>query len=153
MRWSLLVLLALTAMAPALGAAEQARVRKVLPQLLDLKGRHALSPSLYERDAYQARLLKHRAERGGLRFAVQWSAKSRPTVALKLRIEARGVQPGKPAASHIFEQPLEWANSRSDWAEVAIRGEAYAKLGDLTAWRVTLWDGDQQLAEAKSFLW
>ncbi len=36
---------------PAAGAAS-ARIAKVLPQLLDLEGRHALSPSLYDRDAY-----------------------------------------------------------------------------------------------------
>src|SRR5437899_2397501 len=34
--------------------AATGRIIKVLPHLLDLQGHHALSPSLYDRDAYQA---------------------------------------------------------------------------------------------------
>jgi hypothetical protein len=34
-----------------------------------------------------------------------------------------------------------------------VTGDEYKKLGELVAWRVTLWDGDKLLAEQKSFLW
>ena len=153
MRWSILLSLLILVSTSGAFAGENASVKKVLPQFVDLKGRHSLSPSLYERDAYQARLQKRPAERGGLRFAVLWRAKSRPVGTLKLRIETRSAQAGQPATSNVFEQPLDWKSSRSRWTEIAIRDEAYAKFGELTAWRVTLWDGDQPLAEARSFLW
>ena len=31
--------------------------------------------------------------------------------------------------------------------------EDYARLGELRSWRATLLDGDQTIAEQKSFLW
>ena len=37
-------------------AHAEAKISKVLPHWLDKKGRHTLSPSLFERDAYQAQL-------------------------------------------------------------------------------------------------
>src|SRR5437868_15260401 len=64
------------------------KVMKVLPHFLDLEGRNALNPSLYERDAYQAQLRRNPKERSGLRFDIQW--KSREVTPLKLRVEMRG---------------------------------------------------------------
>src|SRR5580700_11564575 len=69
--------------------AGQGSVVKVLPQLLDEHGRHALSPSLYERDAYQFHLRKEPKLRGGARLAVQWKAKNVDWPKLKLRAEMR----------------------------------------------------------------
>src|SRR5258705_13546151 len=56
-------------------SAATGRIIKVLPHFLDLKGRHSLSPSLYDRDAYQARLRDHREERSGMRFDIEWKSK------------------------------------------------------------------------------
>ena len=36
---------------------------------------------------------------------------------------------------------------------IKLEGEEYKKFGELVAWRVTLWDGDKQVGEQKSFLW
>ena len=47
----------------------------MLPHYLDKEGRHTLSPSLYERDAYQAILRQNPEKRGGMRFDVQWKAR------------------------------------------------------------------------------
>ena len=41
---------------------------------------------------------------------------------------------------------------RTPWI-VSLSGEEYQKLGELSAWRATLWEGDRLLAEQKSFLW
>src|SRR5262245_7382197 len=91
MRWRarfLMALLTVALVAMSAGAAP-ARIIKVLPQFLDLEGRHALSPSLYDRDAYQAELRAHPEKVSGLRFAVQWNTGMDST--LKLRIELRGI--------------------------------------------------------------
>jgi hypothetical protein len=34
-----------------------------------------------------------------------------------------------------------------------VRGEEFRSGGSVSAWRVSLWDGDQLVAEKKSFLW
>lgn len=126
--------------------AASGKVVKVLPHYLDQKGRHTLSPSLYERDAYQSHLRKNPAEISTLRFDVQWRGSGN----LKLRVEARG---RKAAAPLVIDLPVKGPSAFSKWSEVALSREQYQQLGELTAWRVTLWEDGQQLAEAKSFLW
>ena len=56
MRAALLLLALFTV---AAGSGGSGRILKVLPHLLDGKGHHTLSPSLLERDAYQAELRLH----------------------------------------------------------------------------------------------
>lgn len=130
--------------------AASARIIKVLPHFLDLEGRHTLSPSLYDRDAYQAQLRQRPQLRSGLRFDVQWKAgDKRP---LQLRLELRGAQ-GKQPTTHVFEQTVAKRGWFSNWTALPLTGEEYKKFGELTAWRATLWDGDQQVAEQRSFLW
>src|SRR2546427_7188198 len=70
------------------GLGAPAKIIKVLPLFLDLEGRQSLSPSLYDRDAYQAKLRREPKERSALRFDVQW--RSKETTQLKLRAEMRG---------------------------------------------------------------
>ncbi len=130
--------------------AGSARLVKVLPQFLDRQGRVALNPSLYERDAYQAQLRARPELRSGLQFAVQWG--SRDTRQVKLRVELRGNR-GKSGTSAILESPIRYRGLFTSWANVSLSGEEYQKLGELSAWRATLWEGDRLLAEQKSFLW
>lgn len=130
--------------------AAEVRILKVLPHYLDQQGRHALSPSLYERDAYQAHLRQHSNECSGLRFHVQWKSPAKTT--LQLRLELRGLQ-GHEATTRQLEQTVERKGWFSRWSDVTLAGEAYQKFGQLSAWRATLWDGSRQVAEQKSFLW
>jgi len=148
MRWSLLV--ALTVFTAACSANE-AKIVKVLPHLVDKKGHHSLSPSLYERDAYQVYLREHPTEISGLRFDVQWKSGGRPQP-LKLRIQIRGskVDVTKAVALEIEAQPpIMFAK----WSSISLDKEKYREIGNVIAWRATLWDGDEQIAEQESFLW
>ena len=72
-------------------------VIKVMPEFLDLKGRNALSPSLYERDAYQLTLREHPERRSGIRFYVQWKAPKAAWEPLLVRVELRGDRRGPTA--------------------------------------------------------
>ena len=149
---TLLVLLGLLALPAA--AETYGRVKKVLPQLLDLQGRHTISPSLYNRDAYQAQLRRNPEQCSGMRFCVLWKAWVPKGTVLKLRIEARGSAPGKLPFQKAIDQDFTMGSSKlARWTNVTIDGDDFKKLGELTAWRVTLWEGDQQVAEQKSFLW
>jgi hypothetical protein len=131
--------------------AASGKIYKVLPHLIDREGKHALSPSLYERDAYQARLRANPQLRRGLRFDVYWKAKDIKTDALRIRVEMRGGKEKEPTTfvAETTVKPHWWRK----WSSVTIQGNDYTTFGDLLAWRATLWEGDQILAEQKSFLW
>jgi hypothetical protein len=126
------------------------KVLKVLPHYLDLEGRHALSPSLYDRDAYQAFLRKNPPERSTVRFDIQWKSPQAKSGDLQLRIEMRGSKTIEPIA---LEQSVKGKGPFSHWSSVKLGEEAYRKLGDLIAWRVTLLRGEKFIAEERSFLW
>jgi len=134
--------------------AATGRVLKVLPHYLDLKGRHSLSPSLYDRDAYQAQLRQHPDQRSALRFDVLWRARAASNGKLKLRAELRGIARGELPREATLEAEVETkSGGNSHWSVLKLEGENYQNLGEVTAWRVTLWDGEQLVGEQKSFLW
>ena len=130
--------------------AAEGKIHKVLPHFMDKEGRHTLSPSLYERDAYQARLRTNPDQRGGLRFDVHWKARKSP--ALKLRVDMRGSKNDK-ATDFRTELPVKPPGIFSRWSALKVGAADYAGIGELMSWRATLWDGDQLLAEQRSFLW
>lgn len=135
------------------GIAAQAasfKLIKVLPQYLDREGRHAISPSLFDRDAYQARLRRRPEERSGLRFAVQWNAPD--AASLRLRVELLGARGAEPTKA-VLEESVQHHGWFSNWSVLKMAGEEYKNFGELVAWRTSLWDGNHQIAERKSFLW
>ncbi len=132
--------------------AAAGRVIKALPLFLDLKGHDALSPSLYDRDAYQVYLRQHADQRSAIRFDVLWKASKTGDAKLKLRVELRGIgEKGLPRQTTL-EQIVKPGFFRH-WTSLTLAGEEYKNFGELVAWRVTLWSGDQLLGEQKSFLW
>jgi hypothetical protein len=133
--------------------AAEGRVIKVLPQFVDLKGQAMVSPSLYDRDAYQKFLRMHPAKRSGMRFAVQWKAKTPESEALKLRVELRGIVEGNLPKETSLEETVHQHHWFSHWTSLMLTGDDFKEFGEVTAWRATLWDGDTLLGEQKSFLW
>jgi hypothetical protein len=129
--------------------AESAKVIKVLPHFLDLKGRDAVNPSLFDRDAYQQELRAKPTNRSALRFDVQWKAHGYD--ALTLRIDAKGANGREPTSTNLQRQVK--SGPFSKWTQVTLAGEAYKNFGDLISWRATLLDGTNVVAEHKSFLW
>jgi hypothetical protein len=131
--------------------AGPARIIKVLPHYLDRDGRHTRSPSLYERDAYQAHLRRHPELRSGLRFDIEWRAASaRPP--LKLRMELRTSQEHLTEPL-ILESEVKRSRWFSRWSALKVTGKQFQEMGQLIAWRATLWSGERQVAEQRSFLW
>ena len=137
--------------AGAVGAAD-GKIIKALPQFLDGQGRSALSPSLFDRDAYQAYLRKHPAERKALGLAVQWKAGGVDWSRVKLRAELRGVL-GNSLHTTTLELPVKKNGLFSSWTDFKIEGADFQKFGELAGWRVTLWEGEKQLGAQQSFLW
>src|SRR6266566_9940835 len=87
--------------------ASTGNVRKVLPHFLDTNGFHTLSPSLYERDAYQAYLRQHPEKCSGLRFDVQWKTKPPTFGTLRLIVELRGIAQGNLPRQLVLEEKVE----------------------------------------------
>lgn len=148
MRWQSIASIIVLAFAIAANA-ESAKVIKVLPHLLDLKGRSAVHPSLFDRDAYQQELRASHTNRSAIRFDIQWKAKGYE--ALTLRIHAKGMK-GKEPREETLEQSVK-PGTFSKWTGLTLSGERYQKFGDLVSWRAMLLDGTNVVAEQKSFLW
>jgi hypothetical protein len=132
--------------------AKTGTVVKVLPMFLDLKGHDAISPSLFDRDAYQAFLRQHTNDISAIRFDVLWKASNAKGAKLKLRAELRGVGERGMPRQMVLETEVTPGFFRS-WTSLKLGGDDLKKFGSLVAWRVTLQDGDQVLGEQKSFLW
>jgi hypothetical protein len=132
--------------------AADGKVIKTLPEYLDAKDRASIAPSLYERDAYQAWLRKHPTEQAGLSLEVQWKASGVDWSKTKLRAEMRGVLENT-SVTKTLEIPVKKSGLFSTWTEFKLKGDDFHQLGKLVAWRVTLWEGDKQVAEQESFLW
>ena len=147
MRVSLTLVLLL--FAPLLNAAS-AKLNKVLPHFIDRDGQHTLSPSLYERDAYQAELRRKPEMRSGLRFDIQWKGSRK--LPLVLRVELRGNRAGTETTTDVIKEVTRrgWF---SRWTSIELTGDDYKNFGELVAWRTTIWAGDQLLDEQHSFLW
>jgi hypothetical protein len=150
---TLLLLGSLSAFASdAVPVAQSGRVVKVLPFLLDLKGQDAVSPSLFDRDAYQVYLRLHTNQISGVRYDILWSASNTATNELKLRLELRGYDTNSLPRQMTLEQTVTPHFFRH-WTSLPLTGDDYKNFGDATAWRATLWFGDQMIGEQKSFLW
>ncbi len=147
-----LLLLAFCLLGSAALAAD-GKILKVLPHLLDQEGRHSLSPSLFERDAYQAELRRHPAKISGLRYDIQWKAHVKDASHLKMRIQLRTANRPltEPLVLEVPAKPSVFF--RGGWAALTLEGKRYQEAGEVQAWRATLLDGDTEIGESKSFLW
>ena len=151
MRRLFIALAMLLLLAPAVKAGE-GRVVKVLSQLLDQKGRQTLSPSLYERDAYQFDLRRNLKLQGGARLAVQWKASKVDWTHLTLRAEMRCLL-GDNLHTVTMEKPAVKSGHFSSWSEFRIEGADFKNFGHIVAWRVTLLENGHPLGQLESFLW
>lgn len=153
-KWLLAIVLAgVFSLAPVATAAT-GRIVKVLPEFLDTQGRTSLSPSLYERDAYQAMLRLHPERRSGLRYFVQWQTRGAVWERLTLRLELRGTVEGNLPKQLVIDKVLVNKGRRySRWAEITLSDQEYKHLGAVTAWRASLWEGSKSLGQQQSFLW
>ena len=154
MRTTVLILIALFCWSP-LGsqAADGMRIVKTLKHLLDAEGRHTLSPSLLDRDAYQAQLRDQPESISGLRFDVQLKLSSKIATALRLKVEIRhgsGTNIGNYSTESTLKQT---GRRRLRWGQIVVSGDEYRKLGEVIAWRVSLWDGETEVSKQESFLW
>lgn len=120
---------------------------------LDKNGRHAISPSLYDRDAYQAWLRSHRDKIDGICFDVLWNAK-RCAKEMELVVELVTTVNPKVDPLVIRKKILPpRLGFLGKWTRIELKGEDFVKEGDILAWRVMIIADGQPIAEERSFLW
>lgn len=153
MRQAIVLFLLLISL-PAMASDATGRVIKVLPLFLDTNGVDAISPSLFDRDAYQMHLREHPQLVSGMRIDVLWKNHDTAVEKMTLRAELRGFYVGETnlPTQATLETNLLLKSSRH-WTSLRITGADYKNFGALMAWRVTLWDGDKMLGEQRSYLW
>jgi hypothetical protein len=151
---ALLILLSLLAVVTAVQAADAVtgRILKVLPFLLDQQGRNAKSPSLYDRDAYQAWLNQHTNEVSAMRYDIWWKATPAPDEKIKISLELRGIGTNSLPKLATLETNVVPGKYRQ-WTSIPLAGGDYTNIGAVVAWRVRLYNDTQMLGEQKSFLW
>ena len=133
--------------------AATGKVIKMLPFFLDMKGEHAPGANLYSRDTYQANLRRQPELRSGMLFDVQWKVRGTVNAPLKIKIELRGGQKDGAPQELTLETEAHPGHWFSTWTSLSLLGDDYKKFGELSSWRVTLWEGDTMIGEQKSFLW
>lgn len=136
-----------------IASASEPQIIKVLPHLLDAQGRHTLSPSLYERDAYQAILRKNPHLVTGIRYDICWKGslpKDRP---LSVRLFLRTLRRDSPEPV-VIEQELKpgWFPGKH-WSNLSLTGTRFRAAGEIQAWKAVLMDGEKEIAHQESFLW
>ena len=137
---------------PILLGGDEASVIKVLPHLLDLKGRASLAPGLFQRDAYQGQLRKDPKLVSGMRFNVQWKAKGIPAdeLVIKVSLKTSGRSPNDPLE---FTAPVRGNRKWGRWSSIAYDGQLFKDNGQVLAWKVELRRGETSVATQTSFLW
>lgn len=131
--------------------AGEARIIKVLPQLVDKRGRNALTPSLFDRDAYQLHLRQNPSEISALRFEIQYKAKGIEGPVL-LRLEVRGSK-NTVGTRYVFETEVPTGGYFAKWGQVPIDRETSDKIGSVVAWRASLVKDGTVLGYQESLLW
>jgi hypothetical protein len=131
--------------------ADEAKIVKVLRHLIDQKGRNSLNPSLFARDDYQMHLRLHPAEVAAERFDIQFKARNggKPLV-MKLEMRTSKTELGKV---RVFEKEVTPRHWFSSWTHIDFDQATRQAMGEILAWRLSLWDGADQIAEEQSFLW
>lgn len=132
--------------------AASGKIIKVLPHFFDKEGRIALSPSLYERDAYQALLRRKPDLCGGMRFDIQWKTEHARDTNLVLRLELVTAHSGVDRTL-LFEKNVKAKTTWSRWSSISLAFDEVKQIGDVIAWKVSLVRKDKELAAQRSFLW
>jgi hypothetical protein len=126
-------------------------VKKVNHEYIDLQGNTTGAIGSFVLKARYQKEIESTPQVTGMRFHVMWGAPSENPITVKL--ETRGVDgdTGKETRqSWIKSYPIDADRGTTVFD---ITGESWKKQGKMMAWRATLLQGEQVMAERKSFLW
>jgi hypothetical protein len=132
--------------------AATGKIHKVLPLFLDLNGQFTVSPSLSTvmptRHSCEA-IRNCEVECSTTTLEIAGKA-AQPLV---LRVELRGMAKGDLPKQTTLEKAVKTSGWFGTWTGLRLQGAEFHDFGEVTAWRVTLWEGDTLLDSMQSFLW
>ena len=145
--FALIILAAVWVGCSALQPQSGTNIVKVLPHYLDASGNHSDGPTLLHRDVYQDKLRKNSDLVRAVRYDVNWQGTGTVTVRLEIRSTKTGVE------TMIIERVETASDRRKHWTPILIDAATYKTFGQPESWRISLWRGETQVGEQKSFLW
>ena len=145
--FALIILAAVWVGCSALQPQSGTNIVKVLPHYLDASGNHSDGPTLLHRDVYQNKLRKNSDLVRAVRYDVNWQGTGTVTVRLEIRSTKTGVE------TMIIERVETASDRRKHWTPILIDAATYKTFGQPESWRISLWRGETQVGEQKSFLW
>jgi hypothetical protein len=92
-------------------------------------------------------------KRSGMLYEVHWKAKGKVSAPLRLQLEVRGMAEGNLPRQFVLKKAVRSGGWFGHWTGLVLSGQQCKELGEVTAWRVSLWEGERLLGEQESFLW
>ena len=130
------------------GAPDTLRVRQFHLQDTDVSTGHPFIRAEMNKRLYGAVTARERILRKGNYYHVRWHGLSGQKP-IRLVFEFRQAKMGAKVNRREFRAP----SSRKGDLEIVISDLEYLKHGHVQAWRVTLFEGERQVAVKKSYLW
>jgi hypothetical protein len=126
-------------------------VKKVNHEYIDLQGNTTGEIGSFVLKARYQKEIESTPKVSGMRFHVIWGAPSDNAITVKLETRGLDGDTGK-------ETRQSWTKSYPVDADRGpavfdITGESWKKQGKMMAWRATILQGEQVMAQRKSFLW
>ena len=130
------------------GAPDKFRVRQFHLQDTEVSTGHPFIRAEMNKRLYGAVTARERTLRKGNYYHVRWDGLTGLNP-VKLVFEFRQAKTGAKVNKREYLSP----GSRKGELEIMVSGLEYLKDGHVQAWRVTLIEGDAEIAVKKSYLW
>ena len=128
-------------------------VLKVNRTLLDPLGHETDVVGNLKGEAVYQYALRHDPNRQtGARFHIKWKSPKRAE-RIRLVLELQGLSTTNESTRATLTANQPDMDGWAEWTTVDITGEQFKKLGEIMAWRVTLYSGDRVMAEQPSANW
>lgn len=126
-------------------------VKKVNHEYIDIQGNATDAIGNFSLKARYQKEIESTPRVSGMRFHVMWGAPSDRPISVKLETRGLDGNTGKEIRqAWVQAYPID---AHRGTTVFDIIGESWKKQGKMMAWRATLWQGGQVMAERKSFLW
>ena len=140
---------------PVVSSEKGYKVIKVNHEWIDSEGHtHAEIADFPAKAKYQ-KTLDDTGKHSGIRFHIHWTTPSArlPHFAVKLEVQGYDAKTQRETLETLLATYPKNPRFKSGWSRLDIKRDTLERLGDLMAWKVTLFQNGQFVAERKSFTW
>ncbi len=102
--------------------------------------------------SYQYSLRHEPNRQSGGRFHIKWRAPKGSTQ-VRLVLDVRGLTPANETVRDTLSESFADMDGWAEWTTLDIKERQFKRLGEIMAWRVTIYSGDRVMAELPSGNW